>query len=833
MSEQNFPIMSPIAPADLQTRAAYLDFGNRKASRGGADIYAAFQPFNEATRALHALMPTLIEQKPERILVVWDRTAYLSNLLQALFPAAKIDVTWDSETDVLGRTGYAYWMAGHAGPTPWICDHTRTMPFADKTFDLVVSLDVLHRVEWPDFLNEIDRLLKPEGAAVFPHIHMANAQPEPFFERGGTYRLGREYQTHFDAHPSNRVGWVQSEPALFRASYKATHRLATAPEHPDYNGLAAWVPATWLDENGGLKVGTWAPEDLSNCRGFLNPLVEYRLNQSTIRINPEHQHGFVQYMFDRHPVYEEYLRPCDNLQLSDLQVRLLHSLETGRTAGEFQRQFGLSDNELRDAVAPLTDTGALFLAPFTARAHAMQTFLGTNKLILSEDESTLPHLMALRGAARPEAEFVRDEETLIVKETLELVDVFASRLLQDGIQKGDRVLCQLPPSWEACVLAWSVAQVGAVLMPFEESTGVPAAIGEVKCAFRNLEELEQWLEAWDETEREAPEVTGSDPSVVLHTSGTTGAPKGVVLTHRQLVESAMAMAIHFELDDTSVLMMHSGMDTMSGFRNSAVLPWVCGGGVAICPVAKPFVPDQLLDLARARKSNVLAANPTMFRMLLAARAPHPQWQAALCTGAPLAADIKAQWLEQTGIPLLNYYGLTETTGFCIAEKAEVQGGIGVGVLGVSQIQNGQLRLFSTMIASTYITPAGQLPVADPEGWYWTGDEAAWNENGTIELRGRGTRRYKTSRSALVRLDDLEAELLAHSDVLDAHSVVVPHHESETAKVYLKLAPSGSVVAVEAWLAERWGHDKTPLHWQAVADLPRNAAGKVASNFGQS
>ena len=833
MSEQNFPIMSPIAPADLQTRAAYLDFGNRKASRGGADIYAAFQPFNEATRALHALMPTLIEQKPERILVVWDRTAYLSNLLQALFPAAKIDVTWDSETDVLGRTGYAYWMAGHAGPTPWICDHTRTMPFADKTFDLVVALDVLHRVEWPDFLNEIDRLLKPEGAAVFPHIHMANAQPEPFFERGGTYRLGREYQTHFDAHPSNRVGWVQSEPALFRASYKATHRLATAPEHPDYNGLAAWVPATWLDENGGLKVGTWAPEDLSNCRGFLNPLVEYRLNQSTIRINPEHQHGFVQYMFDRHPVYEEYLRPCDNLQLSDLQVRLLHSLETGRTAGEFQRQFGLSDNELRDAVAPLTDTGALFLAPFTARAHAMQTFLGTNKLILSEDESTLPHLMALRGAARPEAEFVRDEETLIVRETLELVDVFASRLLQDGIQKGDRVLCQLPPSWEACVLAWSVAQVGAVLMPFEESAGVPAAIGEVKCAFRNLEELEQWLEAWDETEREAPEVTGSDPSVVLHTSGTTGAPKGVVLTHRQLVESAMAMAIHFELDDTSVLMMHSGMDTMSGFRNSAVLPWVCGGGVAICPVAKPFVPDQLLDLARARKSNVLAANPTMFRMLLAARAPHPQWQAALCTGAPLAADIKAQWLEQTGIPLLNYYGLTETTGFCIAEKAEVQGGIGVGVLGVSQIQNGQLRLFSTMIASTYITPAGQLPVADPEGWYWTGDEAAWNENGTIELRGRGTRRYKTSRSALVRLDDLEAELLAHSDVLDAHSVVVPHHESETAKVYLKLAPSGSVVAVEAWLAERWGHDKTPLHWQAVADLPRNAAGKVASNFGQS
>jgi acyl-coenzyme A synthetase/AMP-(fatty) acid ligase len=255
--------------------------------------------------------------------------------------------------------------------------------------------------------------------------------------------------------------------------------------------------------------------------------------------------------------------------------------------------------------------------------------------------------------------------------------------------------------------------------------------------------------------------------------------------------------------------------------------------VAICPLEKPFVPDQLLDLARARKANVIAANPTLFRMLLAARASHPQWRAALCTGAPLSADIKAQWLEQTGIPLLNYYGLTETTGFCIAEKQEVQGGIGVGVLGVSQIQNGQLRLFSPMIASTYLTPAGPLPVADPEGWYWTGDEAAWNENGTIELLGRGTRRYKTSRSALVRLDDLEAELLEHPDVIDAHSVVVPHHESETAQVYLKLDPSGSVESVEAWLAERWGNDKTPLHWQAVDDLPRNAAGKVASNFGQS
>jgi acyl-CoA synthetase (AMP-forming)/AMP-acid ligase II/SAM-dependent methyltransferase len=824
--------MNPIVAADNGIQADYFEFALRKASRGAADIYASFQPFNEATRALHAVFPTLKRQRIERILVLWDRTGYLANLMQALFPEARIEVTWDNEMDVLGRTGFSVWMAGKPGPRPWICDHTQKLPFEQDDFDLVIALDVLHRVEWPKFLDELDRVMKPDGAAVFPHIHMANSEPDPFFERGGTYRLGTEYQAGLDQHPADRVGWVQGEPTLFKASFENPHRLASHPDTSDYNGLAAWVPPSWLDREEGLLVGAWEAESLSSCRGFLNPLVEYVLSHSEIRINPEHQHGFVQYMFDRHPVYETYLRPCDQMQLTDLQVRLLHRLETGSSIGQFQNEFGISLEELKHAVLPLTSTGALLLAPFSANAHAMQTFVGTNKLLLQPDQSTLAQLMAMRLAKAPGSSLVHDEETLTTEETLDLVDIFANRLLQDGVNPGDHVVCQLAPSWECCILGWSVMKMGAVLVPFEPGIPIPEGVSLPKLAFHSLVQLEEWLEDWDEEYRTLPKISGSDCATVLHTSGTTGSPKGVPLTHHQLVESAMAMTVHFELNDESVLMMNSSIETMSGLRNSLFLPWTCGGGVAICPLEQPFVPARLLELAKKRKANVISANPTLFRMLLSSREPHPKWQAAFCTGAPLSADIKKQWLETAGIPLLNYYGLTETTGFCTAEKNDFEGGIGLSVLGVTQIKDGQLRLFSRMIASHYALISGDLPVADPDGWYWTGDDAAWNENGTLSLLGRGTRRYKTSRSVLVRLDDLEAELVLHPHVEDAHSIVVPHHESETAQVYLKLSASIPIEEIQAWLRTRWGKDKTPLHFTIVDRIPRNAAGKVASNFGK-
>ena len=824
--------MTPIEPAKDSVLCQYFEFAMRKSSRGAMDIYAAFQPFNEATRALQALFPSIIQQNPQKILVLWDRTGYLANLLQSILPNADVEVTWDTENDVLGRTGYAVWMAGVKGPRPWLCDHTESLPFPDNHFDLIVALDVLHRVSWPDFLNEMDRVLTPQGAAIFPHIHLANAQPDPFFERGGTYRLGLEYQQGFDNHPSGRKGWLQSEPALFRASFQAEHRMISEPNHPDYNGLAAWTPAHWLDEDGGITVGSWSPHDLLACRGFLNPLVKFNLAQGEIEIDPAHRHGFVKYMFDRHPVYEHYLRPSHGLTLSDVQVRLLHFLEIGKSLGEFKDRFGIQIEALQEAVSPLVQTGALFLAPFSEQAHAMQTFVGTNKLRLSDEQCNIRHLMAMRVAHLPNRTLLRDDEDLGVGDVVDLVEIFTSRLLQDGVGPGDHVVCQLPPSWMTCLLSWSVMGMGAIIVPFEPGMPLPANLPDSKLVFSSLDKLEEWLESWDEQERSVPPPLGNACAVLLHTSGTTGAPKGVPLTHRQLIESAMAMTSHYELDETSVLMMHSSIDTMSGFRNSLVLPWVCGGGLAICPIEKPFVPDQMLSLAKARKANVIAANPTMFRMLLAAREPHPRWQTALCTGAPLSADIKSQWLETTGIPLLNYYGLTETTGFCIAERIDVQGGIGVDVLGVSQIHDGQLRLFSDMIAQHYITPSGTLPVTDTNGWYWTGDDAERSENGTITLLGRGTRRYKTSRSALVRLDDLEAELALHPDVQDAHSVVAQHHEAETAKVFLKLARPTPLHEIQSWLEERWGKDKTPLFWFAVPDIPRNAAGKVEAKFKQ-
>ena len=177
--------------------ADYEQFCIEKSSRKHVDIYTAFLPFNEATRALHALFPTMKELRPKQILVLWDRSCYLSRLMEAMFPEAKIYTTWEGDHDVLGKKGFAYWTRSEAPSTPKVtfCNHEKSMPcFEDSSFDLILGMDLLHRIQLGPFFNEIDRLLKPMGGAVFPHVHLSNAQPDPFFERGGVYRSGNDYQ---------------------------------------------------------------------------------------------------------------------------------------------------------------------------------------------------------------------------------------------------------------------------------------------------------------------------------------------------------------------------------------------------------------------------------------------------------------------------------------------------------------------------------------------------------------------------------------------------------------------------------------------------------------
>lgn len=98
--------------AQLAPSADYLSFMHRRHVRRIPDRYAAFQPFNESTRAFYALLALAREhlQPGDRILDTWGRTGWSGEMLAAAFPQQHVISVWEGNFDVLGYMGYAHWL---------------------------------------------------------------------------------------------------------------------------------------------------------------------------------------------------------------------------------------------------------------------------------------------------------------------------------------------------------------------------------------------------------------------------------------------------------------------------------------------------------------------------------------------------------------------------------------------------------------------------------------------------------------------------------------------------------------------------------------------------
>lgn len=808
--------------------AAYAQFCLAKSARANVDIYTAFIPFNEATRAFHTCFSLFSERPPGRILVLWDRSCYLARLVEAAFPDAEVTVTWEGDHDVLGRKGFAYWTADSqdGAPTPVFCDHTIAMKdFATGSFDLIVGMDLLHRVELDSFLSEIDRLLSPSGAAVFPHVHLSNNAPEPFFERGGTYRHGNTYAEvlHQKGRASKRRGFVHSEPALFRLNESGDiMRLTSAPDHDDYNGLVAWLPEDWFDSSGSLTFAAWQPErdTPEACRGLLNPLLQFDLHRGTITLDPEQHGGFAGRMMRRHPVYADFLKALDGFRLDLKQRVLLHHLGQGQTLQQAAESAEIAPQAALDSLVYLNSNGGLFLAPLKAEGHRMQQFLGNSTFRFSEGERTLPFAMQRRVNLDADGPFMKvlhpedDSMVLSAADTWQAVKTLASGFLSGGMQPGMTIAAGLPPSPELLIVAWAAWQSGCIFSCRE---------GDLEIC--DLDAFDEWMERGVETFVDWPIVRPEMPAVHLFTSGSTGRPKLIVLTHGQLVDSAAALVSGFALPKGIRHFVNHGLETMSGLRNAAVLPLFTGGVMGV--LAGEHSIPAMLSLLSAFQPELLTGNPSFYHQLAAwSQRSGTRLECVkrpLCTGAPLPQQVRQAWIATGAQPLLNYYGLTETTGGFLAQRPGDTGDdVGRPVAGLVDLRNGALHVTGSCLSAS-------APVHN--GFFNTRDFAEWTDDGTIRLIGRDVRRFKTADEELVLLDDIETALLALPLIADVHAVRRAEGPVEFAVALCKPAGACDLGAIEsAMKLALIPKNLRPRIIHLVDDLPRNLAGKVPQQF---
>jgi acyl-CoA synthetase (AMP-forming)/AMP-acid ligase II len=330
-----------------------------------------------------------------------------------------------------------------------------------------------------------------------------------------------------------------------------------------------------------------------------------------------------------------------------------------------------------------------------------------------------------------------------------------------------------------------------------------------------------------------------DTALLAYTSGTTGKPKGVPLTHRQLavsIRSAMA-AWRWSADDVLVhalpLYHQHGL---SGLHAALI----AGGTVHI---RSRFSPADLVEAIRDTGATALFGVPTIYQSLMAADvAPLRRLRLAVCGSAPLSPALADRLAGALGrVPLIRY-GTTETGLNVSNPLGEARGDtVGVPLPGVlARIWgadgeagpggDGEIQIRGPQVFAGYWRdPAATRAAFTPDGWFRTGDIGVVDPaTGHLSVEGRIKEMIITG-GLNVYPREVEIALEEHPSVAEAAVAGVPHErwgEQVTAWVVLRDGDGFDEAALIAHARERLAGYKCPKQVFQLAALPRNHVGKL-------
>ncbi len=343
-----------------------------------------------------------------------------------------------------------------------------------------------------------------------------------------------------------------------------------------------------------------------------------------------------------------------------------------------------------------------------------------------------------------------------------------------------------------------------------------------------------------------PPLEHDSPWVICYTGGTTGLPKGAILTHGTITWNAVNTVMSWGIgpEDTAILnapLFHTGA------LNVFTSPLVQAGGCSI--VCKGFDPDQVFDLVAQGAANLFFGVPTMFTVLQ----NHRRWQEAdfsrlklvISGGAPCPMPVFQRFWER-GVDFKTGYGLTEAgpnTFWLPPEQVRKKpGAVGYPLFHVEVRlralegngeppvgEAGELLIRGPHRTPGYWNnPTATAKAIDADGWLYTGDLAIRDEDGAYTIVGRLKDMY-ISGGENVYPAEIESVLHAHPAIAEAAVFGVPDDtwgEVGCAAVVLRAGETVDAEALRAWLKERLAGYKVPHRVEFVDSLPTTGAAKV-------
>ena len=360
-----------------------------------------------------------------------------------------------------------------------------------------------------------------------------------------------------------------------------------------------------------------------------------------------------------------------------------------------------------------------------------------------------------------------------------------------GVRAGDRVPVTHPPGLAFAELLHALPRLGAVLAPGPPAEPPLPAAGEPSAA-----RLRTSIE---------PEAVHT----VIHTSGTTGAPKAVELTYANHLASAgaSAEALGVEPDDRWLcpLPLHhvGGLNVLirSAINRTAVV------------LHEGFDADRVRATLEAGEVTLASMVPTMLTRLRAAGLRRaPGLRAIALGGGPIPAGL-LDWARDTGIPVVPVYGMTETCSQVVA------GSPGRALPGVDLeiAADGEILVRGPMVARGAVAT---------DGWLHTGDLGSLDDDGRLHVLGRLKELIVTGGENVAPLE-VEQALLAHPAVADAGVAGLPDPDwGEAVTAFVVLREPVAADELRDWCRQRLEPFKVPKAIHEVERLPRNAGGKL-------
>jgi acyl-CoA synthetase (AMP-forming)/AMP-acid ligase II len=350
------------------------------------------------------------------------------------------------------------------------------------------------------------------------------------------------------------------------------------------------------------------------------------------------------------------------------------------------------------------------------------------------------------------------------------------------------------------------------------------------------------------------DVAATDPAWIFYTSGTTGRPKGAVLSHRNL----LAMALNYLAEINPIVpgeaLLHAA--PMSHGSGLYMVPHVLGMSAQIIPESGRFEPDEILELTAKRDGISFFAAPTMVRRLTvaaeAAGATAPGLKTIIYGGGPMyVADCKAA-LAVFGPKLAQIYGQGETpmtitylpkfmhavAGHPRYEERLASVGIAQGVVQVRTVDEagrdaapgevGEIIVRGDTVMSGYWQNADATASTLRDGWLYTGDMGAFDADGFLTLKDR-SKDVIISGGTNIYPREVEEVLLRHEAVAEVSVIGRPHPEWGEEVVAIVVPVAGKLVGRDeldricnAWIARF----KRPKHYYVTGELPKNSYGKI-------